>query len=51
MYILKRDNVERIVLAERDKNRLIALGYTDITPQNEEQQEKKSKKKKVEGAN
>lgn len=49
MFILKKDNVERVVLTESDKNRLVALGYTDITPQ-EEQSEKKSKKKKSEDA-
>lgn len=30
--ILKRDNVERIVLTESDKNRLISLGFTVIAP-------------------
>lgn len=48
MFILKKENVERVVLTESDKNRLLALGYTEIAPQ-EKQAEKKKKKK--EGAN
>ena len=31
MFILKKDNVERIVLTEGDKTKLISLGFTEIT--------------------
>lgn len=46
MFILKKDNVERIVSTEKDKNKLISLGFKDISPE----ELKKSKKKKVEDA-
>lgn len=49
MFILKKDNVERVVLTKSEKNRLLALGYTEIAPE-EKQAEKKRKKKKTEGA-
>ena len=43
MFILKKDNVERIVLTEGDKNKLISLGFTEIKPNYEEMTNKELK--------
>ena len=43
LFILKKDNVERIVLTEGDKNKLISLGFTEIKPNYEEMTNKELK--------
>lgn len=49
MFILKKENIERIALTEQEKDRLLSYGYKLLSAPSEEKPKKK--KKKAEDAN